>query len=350
MRAQDPEKVLLTGGSGVVGQALLSERQADDVLGLVHRTSPDAPIATVTGTLTAPHLGLAAPEYRALCDSIRIVVHSAALTGFSKPAEEIMRVNVDGTAIALQLARDAGVPMVFISSAFSSLGRNADGTPHSTYVESKKRAEELVGASAVPSVIVRPSVMLGHSKTGYIKRYQVFHRMMAAIVQGKVPMLPADPEGVIDFVAGDWVAESIWSLVDTFGPDTPETVWLTAGPQVTSVQRVLDIWYEFAQRTGLPMQQPRGVCPDLVDRLIKPVLLAELPSKIARMFEGVLQVAGLMTLQHQFPHTPSPPLPPRPSSTEILLSSAAYWAVRSNLASPEVVWNHAPLAAVGGVR
>jgi nucleoside-diphosphate-sugar epimerase len=351
MHAQDSGKVLLTGSGGVVGQALLDERPAGDVLGLVRRTIPSgAAIETVRGDLTAPRLGLTAAEYRELCDSIRFVVHSAALTGFSEPADEIMRVNVDGTAAVTRLARDAGVPLLFVSSAFSTLGNQADGTPHAAYVESKKRAEDLVGSSDVASVIVRLSVMLGHAKTGYIRRYQVFHRMMMTILRGKVPLLPADPDGVIDFVSGDWAADSIWSLVDTYGPETPEVVWLTAGPEVTSVRRVLDIWYEFAQRVGLPMEQPRVVSPDMVDRLIRPVLLEELPPRIARLFDGVLQIAGLMTLQHQFPHTSSPPLPPRPSSTEILLSNAAYWAVRSGVTTPEVGWSHRLLAPTGGAR
>src|SRR5439155_21375529 len=107
------------------------------------------------------------------------------------------------------------------------------GTVHSAYVESKKRAEELVLSSDVDSTVLRPSVMLGHSKTGYIRRYQVFHQMMAAILRGRIPMLSADPDGVIDFVAGDWVADAIWSLADTWGPSTPDIVWLTAGPEVT---------------------------------------------------------------------------------------------------------------------
>lgn len=351
MHAQDSRKVLLTGSGGVVGQALLDERPAGDVLGLIRRTIPSgAAIATVRGDLTAPRLGLTAAEYRELCDSIRFVVHSAALTGFSEPAEEIMRVNVEGTAAVTRLARDAGVPLLFVSSAFSTLGHRAGGTPHAAYVESKKRAEDLVASSDVASVIVRLSVMLGHAKTGYIRRYQVFHRMMMTILRGKVPLLPADPDGVIDFVSGDWAADAIWSLVDTYGPETPEVVWLTAGPEVTSVRRVLDIWYEFAQRVGLPMEQPRVVSPDLVDRLIRPVFLEELPPRIARLFDGVLQIAGLMTLQHQFPHTSSPLLPPRPSSTEILLSNAAYWAVRSRVATPEVAWNHSLLAPTGGAR
>jgi nucleoside-diphosphate-sugar epimerase len=341
--------VLVTGVSGVVGQALLAERHSDDVLGLVHQARPQATVPLVEGDLALPRLGLSADEYRALCGRIKAVVHSAALTSFTSPLEDIRRVNVDGTATMLRLAADAGVPLLYVSSAFSVLRHEDESPAHYAYVESKKRAEELVGESGLPAVIVRPSVTLGHSETGYISRFQVFHRMMAAILRGNVPMLPADPDGVIDFVAGEWVARSIWALLDEFGPGLPDTVWLTAGPQVTSVSKVLDIWFDFARRVGRPGDPPRVVDPDMVDRLIRAVFLEELPSRVARMFDGVLQITSLMTLDDQFPHSALPCLPPRPDSRRILLNNAAYWAVRTRFASPELIWAQAREACDAGL-
>jgi thioester reductase-like protein len=341
MPVNEVPSVLITGASGVLGHGLLAAREDRAVVGLVHRTEPDVPVPVIRGDVTRGRLGLTKSDYHLLCDHLSAIVHCAALTDFTESVDDITQVNVDGTGRVLQLAKDAGIPLVLVSSAFSTMTDIGDGQAHYTYVESKKCAEDLVGGSDATSVIVRPSLTLGHSKTGYIQHYQVFHRMMAAILRDQMPMLPADPDGVIDYVSSDWVAESIWALLGEPHPAVYETVWLTAGPEVMSVSHVLDVWFKFARRVGRMPERPRIINPEMIDRLIRPLLLEELPPTLARRFDTAVRIASLMTRQHQFPSSELPFLPTRPDAVSVLLSNAAYWAVRSSFAPADLAWEQA---------
>ena len=94
--------VLVTGATGVVGQALiprLVDHGAADVICLTHRAAVRTPspsphagnLSTVQGDVARADLGLGAREYRELAARIDVVVHAAALTDFAGPDETLHR-------------------------------------------------------------------------------------------------------------------------------------------------------------------------------------------------------------------------------------------------------------------
>jgi nucleoside-diphosphate-sugar epimerase len=111
---------------------------------------------------------------RELCAGADVVIHAAAALPIRGSRREIMSVNVEGTATLLAAAREADVRrFVYISSTavygVPRLHPIAEDFPLEgvgPYGESKIACEELVGASSVESVIIRPKTFLGPERLG----------------------------------------------------------------------------------------------------------------------------------------------------------------------------------------
>lgn len=91
--------VLVTGATGVLGQALIEKLSAATVLCLVHRTPlqsmPDN-LVTVAGDITLPRLGLSESAFKDIASRIDCIIHGAAITNFAAPDDLIYRTNVTG--------------------------------------------------------------------------------------------------------------------------------------------------------------------------------------------------------------------------------------------------------------
>jgi NADH dehydrogenase len=153
-------RVLVTGATGFIGRHLLARLVAggDDVVALVRASAspPRVPVRVVTGSITDVD---AVREATAACDAI---VHLANASGVTD--ERLAHaVNVDGTALLLEAARRAGVGRVVFTSSISA--RRARMGP---YGRTKRAAEDVVRASGVPSVILRPSLVYGDLAAGLV--------------------------------------------------------------------------------------------------------------------------------------------------------------------------------------
>jgi thioester reductase-like protein len=95
--------ILLTGASGVVGQAL-AEKLATrhELVCLTHRTPVQEGVAQVSADLTQPYLGLDTRRYTDLARRVDAVVHSAAITHFGASAQATRDLNVHGTRRILE--------------------------------------------------------------------------------------------------------------------------------------------------------------------------------------------------------------------------------------------------------
>ena len=112
MTGPEPQDVLLTGAAGLVGQAVARELldAGFRVRALVHRTAPPAGTEPFGGDL------LSADDLVGALQGQQAVVHCAALLSGSKA--ELWRVNLHGTQLLAQLARQAEVSnFVHISSS-----------------------------------------------------------------------------------------------------------------------------------------------------------------------------------------------------------------------------------------
>ena len=149
-------KVLVTGGTGVIGQATVTElvRQGHSVRVLsrsAEEVSKQWPEGVEAWSAAITDQG----ELRGCADGCDLVVHVAGIIEESPPENTYEAVNVEGTRTLVREAERCKVGrFVFISS----LGADAGTSP---YHRSKRRAEEIVRGFAGGWIILRPGNVYG---------------------------------------------------------------------------------------------------------------------------------------------------------------------------------------------
>jgi thioester reductase-like protein len=290
--------VLVTGAAGVVGQALvprLVERGASDVICLTHRSVVDArsgrrragSVRSVRGDVGCADLGLGTREYRELAARVDWVVHAAAVTDFGGPDETLQRINVDGTGHALALADAAGARFVHVSTAYlHARGEGQRGHVAARYAASKRAAEAVVKASGVGHSIVRPSIVIGDSRTGVMSSAQGLHRAAGAVLSGIAPILPFGGSWPFDFIPQDVVAETVAGIVEH--ERIGEELWVTAGRHALTLAQAVDVVVATGRQLGIKVDTPRFVSPEQFDRIIAPVFLPALPATMRNTITRLL--------------------------------------------------------------
>lgn len=260
--------ILITGASGTVGSAVLSELDgADECIALTHHKVVDT--RSVRGDVTKPWLGLHPADYRELAAEIDVVVHCAASVNFSATDKHLHRVNVVGTGNVLRFAEDAGARIVYASSAF--VIRAGDGSPFDAYAATKATAETLVRESGLPACIARISTVIGDSRTGDIPRLHAFHYILGFAMSGKLPFLPCTPGTLIDLIPRDTVAAALVALARN--PHAGGEYWFTAGEAALSIERIIDLAGDAAATRVQDDEELRDIDPSvfrtrLVDRAV----------------------------------------------------------------------------------
>lgn len=163
-------RVLITGVTGLLGQALLQAAEPTEKVFGVYFPARDLPepMAAVTrvANVTEP------AEMRAAFDWARpdVVIHTAAIGSVDfaeKNREQTRAVNVGGTQVVADLCREFQVRLVYISSnaVFDGLhpfySETSPVNPINYYGQLKVEAEQVAQASGVPCAIVRPILMYG---------------------------------------------------------------------------------------------------------------------------------------------------------------------------------------------
>ena len=271
MTPQGP--VLVTGATGFIGMELLVrllERSDRDVVTIVRAADDreaEERMSGVLSTLFAPHdvpaarkrvravagdletrgLGLAAATRDRLTSEISAVAHCAASITFDLPLEDARRINVSGTNAVLRLASEAYERgslerFVHVSTAYVAgerIGRVRENQRYvgqqfrNTYEQTKLEAESLVNASDVPTAILRPSIVVGDSVTGWTPAFNVIYWPLLAFARNLLPSVPADPDGHVDIVCVDTVADAIYTLLD--GPVQHDTFHAVAGDDAVRI-------------------------------------------------------------------------------------------------------------------
>jgi thioester reductase-like protein len=214
---------------------------------------------SVHGDLQEPRFGLNAADFTALTHRIDAVIHSAAVTDFNRTDGSLEATNVEGTMRVLDLASAAGVPFYHISTAY--LHATADGERGHTavrYAASKRASEDLVRTSGLPHVILRPSVVVGDSRTGEVRSFQGLYRAVGAILDGVVPLIPFDRSWLLDFVPVDVVADAIATVVEH--ELTSGEFWITAGTRALRLDDAVGLCVRVGAEIGRVVDMPRFVC------------------------------------------------------------------------------------------
>jgi nucleoside-diphosphate-sugar epimerase len=229
--------ILVTGGSGTLGRALVARLAAADATAVVSLSrgaatsrAGDVPpnVRHLTGDVRAgATLGLPVTECDALRASVTHIVHCAADTTFNRPLAESRATNVDGTRSVLAFARQC--PALQRVACFSTVyvaGRTtgcfgeddvggADGFVNN-YEQSKAEMETLVREAMgdLPLAIYRLSTIIGDSRTGAVPGLNAIHHALRLLYQGLAPMVPGTETSLVDLIPVDFAARAAGQLFE----------------------------------------------------------------------------------------------------------------------------------------
>src|SRR5437868_10939067 len=149
-------KVLVTGGTGVVGQAAVTELlKQGHAIRLLSRTAEERAKELPAGVEPWPASLCDQNELRGCAEGCDLVVHAAGIMEESPPAVTYETVNVEGTRLIVREAERCKVGrFIYVSS----LGAEAGTSP---YHRSKRRAEEIVRGFPGGWIILRPGNVYG---------------------------------------------------------------------------------------------------------------------------------------------------------------------------------------------
>jgi thioester reductase-like protein len=247
--------ILLTGATGFLGMdalARLIERDRDQEIFVLVRAFDDqsaqarldglfarlydelpaaaARVSVVRGDLLQPGLGLSDEDRARLVASVERIVHCAASISFDLPLAQAREINVRGVERMIELAREIAARgtlrrFVHVSTAYVS-GRHAgEFSEHdldvgqefrNTYERSKNEAEQLLSVAAreLPVAVARPSIVVGHSVSGWTSAFNVLYWPMRAFERGLLQEVPAREDSIVDFVPVDYVTDGVLALLD----------------------------------------------------------------------------------------------------------------------------------------
>ena len=267
---------LVTGYPGFIGKrlvehlaqegtgriyALVQPRLLDEARGLASRVS-GTPVEVLAGDVTDLHLGLSGEEVERVAGSVTRIFHLAALNQLTVSRELAWRTNVDGTRNVLELARECRrlERLVHFSTchvagaregviAEDELDRGQEF--RNAWEETKFHAEKAVvrAADTLPVTIVRPSTVVGDSRTGEIDRFEGPYALGILLVASPlvVPLpLPGNGIAPLNVVPVDFVVRAAVRLGSD--PRAKGGTFHLVDPNPMSVARVYELIAERAHR------------------------------------------------------------------------------------------------------
>jgi nucleoside-diphosphate-sugar epimerase len=235
-------KVLVTGGTGVVGRAAITElRDRGHTVRLLSRGAEedagawDYGVEPFPGDVGDP-AGVAGSATG--CDAL---LHIVGIADESPPELTFDRINVGGTGTMLDEARRAGVRrVVFISSLGAERGS-------SDYHKSKIRAEELVQRFDGSWTILRTGAVVGPRD----ETVSVLLRMVRTL-----PAVPVIDDGDQPFQP-IWHEDLAWAIAECVErADVAGSILRIAGEEVLTVNEVIELFGNITDRSPLRVPLP----------------------------------------------------------------------------------------------
>jgi nucleoside-diphosphate-sugar epimerase len=178
----------------------------------------------LVGDISSLHLGLSTGEYRDAAGTVTDVLHAAEWSFLGASLAEMRRVNVEGTRAALDLATDCRKLRRF--THFSTVYVSGDRVGviaedelacgqdfRNAFERTKFEAEVLARAAmaTIPCTVLRPSILVGDTKTGEIDRFEgpyvVAILLVTSPLQVAVP-LPGNGVAPLNVVPIDYVVSA----------------------------------------------------------------------------------------------------------------------------------------------
>jgi nucleoside-diphosphate-sugar epimerase len=305
--------VLLTGYPSLVARAVCAEILERDpkarvtavvrskFLGDARASREEMPaerrkrLRFVEGDAAAIDLGLSGAEFKALTREVTRIHHCAQVTYLGVDRATAEHLNVDGTVEIVELARhcDKLECLVFHSTAHVSGDRRGvvredelkAGQSFRTVVEeTKARAEQVVRGAMdkVPIVVLRPSTIVGDSRTGEVDRFDGPYLVMLLVVTSPPDLalpLPGRGDEPLNLVPIDWVARA--SVAIGRDPGARGKTFHLVDPHPLTARRVFELVARAGGRRG-----PRGSIPT---NLAKALLRAPGLDRIAQSPRAFLE-------------------------------------------------------------
>ena len=103
--------------------------------------------------------------------------------------------------------------------------------------------------------IARPSIVMGESDTGWTPAFNVLYWPLRAFARGLFEQVPALPDGRVDVVPVDYVADGIAKLIEV---DATGTFNLVAGDEAATVEDLSEMACTHFDRPRPPYAQTGG--------------------------------------------------------------------------------------------
>ena len=119
-----------------------------------------------------------------------------------------------------------------------------------TYERSKLEAELLVAEAAaegLPLAVARPSIVVGHARSGWTPVFNVLYWPMRAFERGLLKEVPAREDSIVDLVPVDYVTDGILALLDD--PDAHGSYNLVAAERALTAGELVEL---HSSLTGRP--------------------------------------------------------------------------------------------------
>ena len=321
------ELIFVTGATGFLGVQLvreLLERCPDARVALLIRSRPGQTseqraaaivppedrkrVEVYSGDVAQPRCGLDAAQYDRLSATATRLIHSAATVRFDHTIEEARSINVGGTrnlldlgAAMRQLQSFVYVGTAYVAGARNGLVRedelNIGQAYRNTYEQTKAEAEALVRSrlGSLPGVILRPSIIVGDSRTGVTSSFKMMYWPLKIYARRLWRTVPGFPDAILDIVPVDYVARAVRHLLfdeAAYG----STVHLCAGPKGSAtIEQIAHHASEYFH-----VAEPRYVDPKLFFAALRPLLNLVLWGRKRRVLRDGRAYRDYFTMRMQF--------------------------------------------------
>ena len=280
--------VLLTGYPSLVARAVCAEIVERDpaakvvavvrskFLGDARASRDEMPpdrrkrVKFIEGDAAAIDLGLSGAEFKSLAREVTRIHHCAQVTYLGVDRATAEHLNVDGAVEIVELARQCDRLECLVLHSTAHVSGDRRGVVYEeelkarqsfrTVVEETKARAELVMRAAmdrVPIVVVRPSTIVGDSRTGEVDRFDGPYLLMMLVVTSPPDLalpLPGRGDEPLNLVPIDWVARAAVAIGRHPGARGKTFHLVDAHPLTT--RRVFELVARAGGRRG-----PRGSIP-----------------------------------------------------------------------------------------
>jgi thioester reductase-like protein len=207
-----------------------------------------------------------------------IVVHCAADTSFVAPLKIARQTNVQLTQKVGQWVwqhRTEVKKMIHVSTAFvagdssSSVLEFEHGRRSfmNHYERTKWESELILPTLGVNYLIIRPSIIVGDSSSGYMKNFHVFFSLFRLWLMGVIPRAPLSAKLSADLVPVDFVSKGIIHLIKS--EITTRVVHLTANTLKTNAREIFHMGLRHFKQAPRPRFAPYFMLAILNHRAVR---------------------------------------------------------------------------------